>query len=125
MLSNFTERPEVLRRKGVVFIAGDGRHGRQSVEAPFWGRLRPFQIGAAELAITTGAALVPAFSTFDVNGCVQVEVMAPLIPEPGAPNEQVCALTAQYAALYAAHWPQLYASMYWPHLAYNLALPPP
>lgn len=114
---------QVLRRKGVVFIAGDGLQGNQSVAVPFWGRQRPFQIGAAELSIETGALFMPAFVTFDARGRVQVEVMAPLTAQAESKEEQISELTEQYGALYAARWPQFYASIRWHLLAYTLNLP--
>lgn len=114
---------QVLRRNGVVFIAGDGLQGKQSVDVPFWGRKRPFQIGAAELAIETGSLFVPAFVLFDRQGRIEIEVLDPLIPPVGTAMAQVNGLTRQYGELYAARWPQFYASMNWHHLKYNLNLP--
>ena len=114
---------QVLRRNGVVFIAGDGLQGNQSVAVPFRGRRHPFQIGAAELSIETDALFIPAFVTFDATGRVQVEVTAPLTARAGSPEEQIIELTEQYGALYAARWPQFYASVRWHHLVYNLRLP--
>lgn len=114
---------QVLRRKGVVFIAGDGRQGNQTVDVSFRGRQRPFQIGAAELSIETDALFIPAFITFDATGRVQVEVTAPLTAQPGAKEQQIIELTRQYGALYAARWPQFYASVRWHLSAYHLNLP--
>jgi amino acid adenylation domain-containing protein len=114
---------QVLRRNGVVFIAGDGRQGNQSVDVPFRGRRRPFQIGAAELAVKTGALFMPAFVTFDAIGRVQVEVTAPLTAQAASKEEQIIELTEQYGALYAARWPQFYASVRWHLSAYHLNLP--
>ena len=114
---------QVLRRNGVVFIAGDGLQGDRSVDVPFWGRQRPFQIGAAELSIETGALFIPAFVTFDATGRVQVEVTVPLTAQAGSKEEQMIELTKQYGALYAARWPQFYTSVRWHLSTYHSNLP--
>jgi len=114
---------QVLRRNGVVFIAGDGLQGNQSVDVSFRGRRRPFQIGAAELSIETGAVFIPAFVAFDATGRVQVEVTAPLTAQAGPKEEQIIELTKQYGALYAARWPQFYTSVGWLLSTYQLNLP--
>jgi len=109
----------VLRRGGVVMVAADGLQGRQSVDVPFWGRRRPWQIGAAELAVTTGAAIVPVYIRMDAKGRIDVEITAPLIPQTTTPQMQIRELTERYAADYAARWPNFYTSMRWHHLAHN------
>jgi amino acid adenylation domain-containing protein len=114
---------QVLQRGGVVYISPDGLKGRQAVEVPFWGRRRPFQIGAAELAVTTEARLVPAFVRFDDEGRVWVEMTPALVPEGPTFNERVADLTMRYGQEYAVRWPDFFASMAWNHLRYNLDLP--
>jgi amino acid adenylation domain-containing protein len=114
---------QVLRRGGVVFVPADGLRGGQTVEVPFWGRRRRFRIGAAELAVTAGAALAPAYARFDAQGRVWVEVLTPFGVPSAPPHEQIIALTRRYAEDYAAHWPRFYASMQWHHLGVNLELP--
>lgn len=114
---------QVLRRNGVVFIAADGLQGKQSVDVPFWGRQRPFQIGAAELAVETCALFIPAFITINAIGRVQVEITTPLTAQAGSKEEKIIELTEMYGVRYAARWPRFYASMRWHHLAYNFNLP--
>lgn len=114
---------QVLRRNGVAFIAADGLQGKQAVSIPFWGRDRPFQVGAAELAVSTGALLVPAYITFDAQGRVYVHITRPLPVEGKTFHAKVMALTESYGEDYAKRWPELYSSMSWRHLAYNWRLP--
>lgn len=114
---------QILRRGGVVMVPADGLHGNQAIDVPFWGRRRPFQIGAAELAITTGATFVPVYIHFDAQGHVDVEIAAPLIAQAATSQEQIRELTERYGIGYAACWPQFYASIRWNHLAYNLEQP--
>lgn len=104
---------QVLLRKGAVLIAADGYQGRRSVDIPFYGGLRNFQIGAAEMAISSGALFIPAFATYDIRGRIHWEVLPPLIPQGTNPTEQIINLTEQYGALFVAYWPQIYNSMNW------------
>lgn len=113
----------ILRGGGVVMVAADGYQGQQTVDVPFWGRRRPFQIGAAELAVTTGSALVPVYITFDAQGRITFEVIAPLETQALTTRDRIRDLTERYGADYAARWPQCYISMRWHHLAHNLNLP--
>jgi acyl-coenzyme A synthetase/AMP-(fatty) acid ligase/aryl carrier-like protein len=114
---------QVLRRNGVAFIAADGLQGKQSVDVSFWGWRRPFQIGAAELAVETHALFIPAFDTINDIGHVQVEITPQLTAQAGSKDDKIIELTEKYGALYAARWPQFYDSMRWHHLAYNFNLP--
>jgi KDO2-lipid IV(A) lauroyltransferase len=57
-----------LCRNGVVCINGFGRLGRRPVALDFLGQKRYFATGPASLAITTGAALIPAFCHRDSSG---------------------------------------------------------
>ena len=104
-------------------VPADGAAGSQTVDVSFWGRQRPFRIGAAELAVTTGAVFVPVYIHFNAQGHIDVKIAAPLIPQAVTPQAQIRELTERYGADYTARWPQFYASMRWNHLAYNLNLP--
>lgn len=114
----------ILQRGGVVMVAADGLQGHYAVDVPFWGRRRSFQMGAAELAVTTGSALVPVYITFDARGRIHLEVTAPLETKALTTRDRIRELTERYGADYVARWPQFYASMLWRHLAHNLDLSP-
>lgn len=111
---------QVLLRGGVVVVAADGLNGRQVVEVDFWGQRRPFRVGAAELAVATGATFVPVYFGLDAEGRVQVDVTSALATEGATPQERVTELTRRYGEDYAARWPQFFASMIWKHLEYDL-----
>lgn len=113
----------VLQRGGAVSISPDGLQGQRTVDAQFLGRRRPFQLGAAELAVTTGAAFVPVFVRFDVEGRVWVDVAEALKGHGHTPQERIAEMTLGYAREYSARWPQFFASMDWKHLKYNFDLP--
>jgi KDO2-lipid IV(A) lauroyltransferase len=50
-----------LERNEIVGITVDGGGGSRTVRLPFLGRAANFQTGAPDLALRTGAAIVPAF----------------------------------------------------------------
>ena len=57
-----------LRKNGLICLNGFGRMGRNSVPLDFLGQRRAFATGPASLAISTGAALIPAFCYRDSAG---------------------------------------------------------
>lgn len=115
---------QVLQRNGVVMVAADGLQGVRSVGVPFWGRQRPFQTGAAELAVETNTLLIPAFATLEIDGRLQVELTPPLTSQAGVREAQIADLTRQYGTRYAARWPKFWSSVNWRLLDYHLKLPP-
>lgn len=60
---------------------------------------------------------------FDAWGHVNMDFVAPLIPQATTPQDQIRELTERYGLDYAARWSQFYASVRWLYLAYNLNLP--
>lgn len=40
---------------------------------PFYGRQRPFGVGFAELAVRSGATVIPVFVTLSLSGHVQMQ----------------------------------------------------
>lgn len=113
----------VLERGGVVMVPADGFQGERAVEFPFFGRRRPFQLGAAELAVATGAAFVPVSARIALDGRARIEVCQALTAEGGSPQARAIDLTLRYARAYAGWWPEMFASMIWDHLERNLRLP--
>ena len=75
-----------------------------------------FRTGAAELALLTGATLLPVFTTLHRSGCIQVLFAEPLVTTEEGRQRQVHDLAGQYAALLNEHWPLLLGSMNWKKL---------
>ncbi|MBW1859012.1 MAG: amino acid adenylation domain-containing protein [Deltaproteobacteria bacterium] len=68
-----------LRRGGIVNLAADGQDGTSSgIPMPFHGHVRPFKAGFAELAVTTGADVLPVVVSLDISGRVDIEFLTPL-----------------------------------------------
>lgn len=108
---------QALLRGEAIVIAGDGGKGHQHIVVPFFGGERPFLQGGAELAVQTGAALIPVFCTLATSGRVDIEVCPPLARGDGAAQAQIERLTRAYADLVVARWPHVYASLTWENLA--------
>lgn len=94
----------LLREGGVVFIAGDGQLGKLPFLLPFCRRLRRFGFGFAELAVRTGAPVLPMFSTVRPGGKVQVEFHKPLIIFEATHQESVARLVQEYVAILEQYW---------------------
>jgi hypothetical protein len=73
---------------------------------PFLGRRRRFPASVAELALATGAAVVPTFGVLDTNGQIRLELLPPLeIPDPQLPHDdRIMHIIEQYRSLLQAHW---------------------
>lgn len=114
---------QTLNRGGVLSIAADGYQVSQALTLPFYGRQRPFGVGFAELAVRSGAAVIPVFVTLSLSGHVQVQCTEPLASQGRTAEERVRSLVLQYAAQYTAAWPRDLGNFYWGHLSKYLALP--
>ncbi|MEX1018433.1 MAG: phosphopantetheine-binding protein, partial [Litorilinea sp.] len=114
----------LLARNGLVRIVGDGQAGVGGMPTVLGDRQWAIRFGAAELALETGACLLPIFAWMQPDGHVTLHVCAPL----GAGDEAARgaareAITAHYAQLYGAFWPRQYPAMEWGFLAMYLAQP--
>ncbi|MBX3010667.1 MAG: AMP-binding protein [Caldilineaceae bacterium] len=116
---------QVLQQGGLISILPDGHHGsREGITLPFHGRQRTFRTGFAELALDTGAAVVPIFVSSDLKGHIRVEFTPALTSQPTANrDEQVKDLVTQYATLLRKHWAAHPANVPWPQMRLHLALP--
>ncbi|OGO05748.1 MAG: hypothetical protein A2Y60_01055 [Chloroflexi bacterium RBG_13_54_9] len=77
-----------LRSGGVVAVACDRDILRNGLALPFFGEETSFPIGAVELALRTGAAIVPAFSVRRANDRFDVYVEPPLPITVAGDHEQ-------------------------------------
>jgi len=115
-----------LRGGGIVYLAADGQRGTSSgVPVPFYGHIRPFKTGFAELAIANGADVIPVVVSLDIGGRVDIEFLNPL--DSGSGNmtrqEQVENLVNQYASIVAERWSQAPGNLPWRQVKNFLELP--
>ncbi len=106
MLKQIFKARNALAAGGVLHIAGDGTRGLSGKPLPFLGRERSFPGSVAELALATGAAILPVFGVLDGRGGVRLSILPALaMPDPALPREdQVAFINAQYCALLEARW---------------------
>lgn len=116
----FYQAHEALGSGTAVVLTGDGGQGTQGVVVPFFGGQRLFRQGGAELAVQTGARLIPVFSTINANGRVEFDFCTPLDRGTGSAQAQIERLTLAYAELVVARWPQVYHCLAWGNLARRL-----
>lgn len=102
-----------LSQGGIVQVSGDGVHGRRGVDLSIYGRPWLFRSGGAELALDTGAILLPVFRTLARDGRITVEFLEPLVSNHTSTPQQIEDLTRRYAALLSERWPGLLANMQW------------
>ncbi|MBW2172164.1 MAG: AMP-binding protein [Deltaproteobacteria bacterium] len=115
-----------LRRGGIVNVAADGQDGTSGgIPIPFHGHVRPFKAGFAELAVATGADVIPVVVSLDIGGRVDIEFLDPL--DSGSANmtrqEQVESLVQQYASIVERRWPQAPGNIPWRQVKAFLELP--
>ncbi len=107
---------QTLREGGVVIIFADGPFGKDGITVDFWGGRRVFRSGMAALAETSGASLIPVFSSFSPNGSVAFELSEPLVAHGATPDARIESRLYAYADLLRQRWSQLYSNLWWPFL---------
>lgn len=89
-----------LERNEIVGITVDGGGGRKTLQLPFLGRIANFQTGPADLAVRTGAAIVPAFIVTEPGLRHRLTLHPPLRVDPDAgPDASRRAILGQFALL--------------------------
>lgn len=90
------ERNEIV---GITVDGGGGR-GRKTVRLPFLGRVANFQTGAPDLALRTGAAIVPAFIVSEKGLRHRLTIHPPLHADPtDGRDENRVAILRQFVEL--------------------------
>ncbi|MEW5939974.1 MAG: AMP-binding protein [Chloroflexota bacterium] len=105
----------------VVADASD-THGRR-YEATVGGRLYQFKAGFAELALNTGAAIVPHYGSVGADGRQQINFEPPL-EATGDRAGRVERLVAAYAEFITRVWTSQPESAWWTRIRRHLSQPP-
>ena len=116
----------LLTRGGLAFNLPDAfQNLDNSRTVEFFGRQRRIAAGFAELALMTGARVIPIAHRFTARGSFVLEFGSPLdVPGPESPHdERVESLVGQFADFLRAEW-QLYPwNIPWHHLLHYCQLP--
>jgi KDO2-lipid IV(A) lauroyltransferase len=116
----------LLRRGGIVFNAPDSpQHLDSSRSVEFFGRQRKLATGFAELALTTGAHVVPLAHRFSPRGLFILEFGAPFhtLGPQSTHDERVDSLVGQYASFLRDHWRRYPWDVQWGQLRRHGLLP--
>ena len=112
-----------LERGGIFNVFADLDEGKKGVSLSFHGRWHRFVTGFAELALSTGALVIPVFVTLDLIGRVQVSFQEFLVASGQNHQAQVESLVGQYAEILAEAWTKELGNVLWSHLERHLAFP--
>lgn len=116
----------LLTRGGLVFNPPDARHNLDhSRTVEFFGRERQLAAGFAELALKTGARMMPIAYRFTARGSFVLEFGAPLhvLGPESAHDERVDSLVGQYANFLRDQWRLYPWNIPWNHLLHHCQLP--
>lgn len=116
-----------LNKGHILHLAADGSFGASGIDFPLHGKPRPFAAGFAELALQTGAKVVPVWSAIDVDGHLTVEFLPVLDPggDDMAHNERVRHLIQQYVDGVEQRYSDDPGNVRWVHFHRFLRLPEP
>ncbi len=116
----------LLNRGGMVFNLPDARQNLDnSHSVEFFGRQRQVAAGFAELALKTGAHVMPIAYRFSPRGFFVLEFGLPFqVPgRQSTPDERVDSLVGQYADFLRDEWRRYLWNIHWDHLRYYCGLP--
>jgi KDO2-lipid IV(A) lauroyltransferase len=116
-----------LGKGGIVVNVPDAYQNLESFRmVEFFGRLRPIATGFAELALKSGARVLPIAYRLSTGGLFELEFAAPLEiqAQDVKHDSRVDALVRQYAEFLRAEWRPYPWDLHWHHLDFFSQLPP-
>jgi KDO2-lipid IV(A) lauroyltransferase len=116
----------LLSRGGIVFNVPDARQNLDnSRPVEFFGRQRRIATGFAELALKTGAHVMPIAYRFSPRGFCVLDFGAPfhVLGPQSSHEERIDSLVEQYASFLRAEWRRSPWDIHWYHLEYYCLLP--
>jgi hypothetical protein len=106
-VSDLLTAQEALTNGGIAYIVADGGYGVVTLVCDLFGRVRPFRGGFAELALATGAVVVPVTAVPRKDGQVVITFFEPLDSGSVAMGHQ--ARIEHLITQYAEHLAGIYA----------------
>ena len=120
------EAKQLLQRGGIVFNPPDARQNLDNARAvEFFARQRRIAAGFAELALMTGARVVPVAYRFTPRGSFVLAFGAPFDdPGPASTHDKrIDSLVGQYASFLRDEWRRYPSNIAWNHLLHYCLLP--
>lgn len=107
-----------LNDGGIIHLLGDGYHGKSGISFPFINKVRGFRPSYAELALSTGASVLPIFITLTDRHRVSIELCNPLDPgNDGMEREDRSRhMVSQYVDLLERRWKEQPQYINWGHM---------
>ena len=115
----------VLERGGLVGMSADELDPNSKVLAPFGNRTRPMQTGFAELALATGAAVIPVYAELHLDGRITQHILPPLDRGEATMSHaaRVEHLTRQAADFLIQTWRHAPSTFDWVNMKLHMQLP--
>jgi lauroyl/myristoyl acyltransferase len=106
----------VLRAGGIVQVANEaGYDTAGTLPRAIGGRIYRLNPGFAELALATGAIVLPMYSSYDLSGAIRVTLLPPfeIASGPAAASERTADMVDQYARFAETAWRSAPTSLTW------------
>ena len=115
---------EALKNGHILHTVADGLQGGSRVEVGFCGHRWKFATSFAQLALMTGAAVIPVLARLQSDGRITIHFHPPLDTGRAEQtnDERVHSLVSQYARFLESRWQQNPGAIRTPHLEHFLAL---
>ncbi len=107
------EGQHLLQQGRIVQFASDNEYAREGHAVIIASRRYHLRPGFAELALNSGAAIVPQFNRMRPDGSIQMTVLPPLKFGNGNRESQISSLLDQYAAIINSSWCTAPESIRW------------
>ena len=107
------EGQHLLQQGRIVQFASDNEYAREGHAVIIASRRYHLRPGFAELALNSGAAIVPQFNRMRPDGSIQMTVLPPLKFGSGNRESQISSLLDQYAAIINSSWCTAPESIRW------------
>lgn len=117
------EGQQLLGQGKIVQFVSDNEYAREGHAVVIASRRYYLRPGFAELAINTGAAVVPQFSVLRPDGKIHMTIHPPFVIEQVSREEQITSLLEQYAAFVNNSWRVAPESIRWPRIVRHFDQP--
>lgn len=104
-LKQLMQMKKALKSNSILHMAVDGYRGESGGSYQFLGRQRPVRRSFAELAIMTGAAIVPVFSQLNADGSMEINLLSEIEWDRSLSNDRaVDEICNKYLGLLGEIW---------------------